>query len=95
MIGTRKTDARDFPTLHEPHALIETFLPRMVALLDKPHASGGSDEWSALKTEVIETFTDHEWVGDEGPIVFDLLVAVAEREVTLIPRKEKPCRESK
>jgi len=76
--GTRLPDVRSFPTLADPHAILDEYLPEMAALLERPHLDH-SAEWQALRDRLDELFTDNGWTADESRVAFDLLTAFAER----------------
>lgn len=77
LIELARMDVRHFPTIADAHALIEEFVPEMVALNERPH-NDHRDEWLALRDRVEAIFTEGGWTADEGRVTFDLLVAFAD-----------------
>lgn len=76
----RRHTVRDSPTMHEAGALIADVLPKMVELLERPHAESTPDQWAAIRDELRVDFAQYGWVADEADVAFDLLCAFADRE---------------
>jgi hypothetical protein len=75
------TNVTHFPTLADPGALIDEFVPQMVDLLNRPHHEH-DEEWWSLRDQLDGIFTEHGWAGDESRVAFDLLIEFANREIT-------------
>jgi len=72
-----------FPVLADAGALLDEFVPVMVALHQRPHHDH-DEEWWALRGRLDAIFDEAGWTGDEARVAFDILVEIAAREMHLL-----------